>query len=467
MQWMPQSIRFRPLVTGLMEKPYIGVLLLIKNQIKSLNQLAVPLIANSLFGLSIECIDQAMVGHLSISAFAAIGAVGNFLYTLAGIIDSIAIAFNIYGSQAIGERRNDKFLALFRSSLLLDFFLGAGFGLFLLLFRGSLLRQLYGFSGQTLHEANTYLSIMSGYPLLQLIIFTLTNCLKIKKNTKWILIISTTTTLLHTGLNYLLIFGKLGFPELGIAGAAISSMLILCLDAGCYAWLLRKEIWAALPARRSKLIFLIQKSLPLLGQELIEGGLFVIALQALLAHLGTIVLSSYLLIGQFLQIGLIPAFMYSSALLTLVGESQGARHSTRLKTLPRLASALALTFFSLSGILFSILWSPFAGLITSNLRLIHYSAGIFLLLWLANSFQPLFTIYKAALQSVGQSTYVFLTTFLVNLAALILMILITIDMHLGIYGIAFCLFGNYSALFAILLLSYSKAVKRSGITAPS
>ena len=49
--------------------------------------------------------------------------------------------------------------------------------------------------------------------------------------TKVTLIITLTTVLLNIPLNYLLIFGKLGFPELGVSGAAISSVIVQIITA--------------------------------------------------------------------------------------------------------------------------------------------------------------------------------------------------------------------------------------------
>ncbi|MCO7126508.1 MATE family efflux transporter [Sporolactobacillus shoreicorticis] len=432
----------------------------LKLHIKPLNQLAVPLIANSIFGLSIELIDQAMVGHLSVSAYASVGAAGNFLYTMAGIFGAIAIVLNILGSKAIGEHREDKYLSILSSSLLINLLIGIIFGVPAFLCGRTFLKAVYGFSGTALYEGTTYLSLMSGYMLLQLCIFTLTNCLKIKKCTQWIMIISTTTAVLHSGLNYLLIYGLFGFPRLEIAGTAISSTITLCIDCLAYCWILRKDLQSALHIRPKKVRLIIYQSLPLMGQELLQGSLFVIALNAFLAHLGMLVLSSYLLIGQLLQIGLIPAFMYSSALLTLVSESSGAHRISDLNAYPKTAAVLTMTLFSLTGIVFYLFRAPIAGVITNDPHLISFSSGIFLILWLANLFNPLFEVYKAAMQSVEKSTFVLIATLVVHLGALATMLWLTFPLRLGIYGIAAGLFMNYFVMYFCLKIAYSRDVQQ-------
>lgn len=426
--------------------------------VKPLNQLAIPLIANSIFGLSIELVDQAMIAHLSVAAYASVGAIGNFLYTVRGIIGAVAITLNIYGSKAIGEKQKSRYLNYLSSSLLLDVLFGIGLGFFCFIGKDLLLRRLYGFSGISLQEGNDYLSLMSGYFFLQLVIFTLTNCLKINKNTKWILIVSTTTTLLHTCLNYLLIFGAFGYQGLGVSGAAISSTITLCLDAGAYVFLLRNDIKSALHFPPAEAVFILVRSLPLMGQELLEGSVFIIVLNALLAHISPLILSGYLLISQILQIGLVPTFMYSSALLTLVSESNGARNQSDLKDFPRAAGIFAMILFCFIGILFYLLRVPITSLITNDTSLIRYSANIFLILWLANVFRPLFEVYKSALQSVGQSRCVLKLTCVVNTITLVLMI--TLIEYLKLYGVAIGLLFNYFVIFLLLNLNYLRYLRR-------
>ena len=45
-----------------------------------LNQIAVPLMLSNVLSLVISLCDQAMIGHLSISSFAAVGIVAGFIW---------------------------------------------------------------------------------------------------------------------------------------------------------------------------------------------------------------------------------------------------------------------------------------------------------------------------------------------------------------------------------------------------
>ncbi|WP_100488356.1 MATE family efflux transporter [Sporolactobacillus pectinivorans] len=426
---------------------------------QSLNALAIPLIANAVFGLAIELIDQAMLGHVSIAAFQSVGAIGNFLYTISGILGSLAITFNIYGSRAMGENRPENYYDYLISSLVMNGILGIGFGLLLLVTEIPLLRGLYGFSGSTLRAGVDYLSIMSGYVLLQLVSFTLTNCLKIRKKTRWIFIVSTTTTIIHTCLNYLLIFGAFGFPLLSVRGAALSDIVTLCLDIIIYSVVLRDDLKASFRHRPTVISSIFSRSLPLMGQETLEGSIFVIGLNAILSHIGGLALSGYLLISQLFQITFIPTYMYGTALITVVSESFGSRNRNGMSDIPKVAAVWVMALFSVLGILSFLLREPLIGLITNQIHLIRYAADIFIILLLANLFRPLFEVYKSSLQSVGKSVYVLSRSFIIELISLAVMLILSFALRMGLNGVAACLFFNYAVLYFLLRMFYKKSVE--------
>lgn len=63
-------------------------------KIKEINLIALPLLLQSITGLALGLVDQAMIGRISIEAFAAVGVIVALLYTITGILGSIAVAFN-------------------------------------------------------------------------------------------------------------------------------------------------------------------------------------------------------------------------------------------------------------------------------------------------------------------------------------------------------------------------------------
>ncbi len=77
--------------------------------------------------------------------------------------------------------------------------------------------------GSVLMYAQSYLSIVGGAIFLQAIINSLATIIRVHGFTKQAMFISLGMNIIHIAGNYVLIFGKFGFPELGVQGVAISS----------------------------------------------------------------------------------------------------------------------------------------------------------------------------------------------------------------------------------------------------
>jgi multidrug efflux pump len=78
---------------------------LISNETKELNNIAVPLIIQSMAGLIIGFTDQAMVGRISILAYSAVGVISSLLSLLAGVLGFTSVVFNINGAKSLGKIR--------------------------------------------------------------------------------------------------------------------------------------------------------------------------------------------------------------------------------------------------------------------------------------------------------------------------------------------------------------------------
>jgi putative MATE family efflux protein len=141
--------------------------------------------------------------------------------------------------------------------------------------------------------------------------------------------IRTISVPLNVVLNALLIFGVGPLPELGIAGAAIGTVLANLLSAGLFTGVLLSGRFVArlrLGGRQfdSDIISeILRVGTPLAGSRLADtGGRFPFLF--VLGQLGTPVLAAYAIGRQVMQLAMMPAWGYSTASSTLVGQSLGA-----------------------------------------------------------------------------------------------------------------------------------------------
>ncbi|ONI43371.1 hypothetical protein AN640_06405 [Candidatus Epulonipiscium fishelsonii] len=427
------------------------------HMIKELNSIAIPLIIQSITGLCLGLIDQAMIGRISVISFGAIGIGISILSFLAGILGYISTSFNIKASRVLGKNNTTAIKEYFLSSIVLNTIVGLLLGIFLVLGKRTLLMYIFGFEGEILEQACIYINIMSPYLILQLLLFNFSALLKIQKQTKWILISSTISTISNLILNYILIFGKLGMPILGIRGAAISTVISMFLNLSIYVYLSRSYIDFKINSLKTHLRNfkeLIVTALPLMTQELLEGSIFIVGIQALISNIGVIELSSYLIVVQINNILLMPMYMYGTAILTLVSENLGKEDFAYIKNIPKVAGNLAFILYFIGGIICILYREYIPNLITNDVEVIAYASNLIPLILVSNLFNSKSTIYQYSMQAIDSGKDALFIATKINFISLFIMLIIFIVSNGSIMSIFIGLFINFTLLWIFYSRKY-------------
>ncbi|GFI22830.1 multidrug resistance protein NorM [Lachnospiraceae bacterium] len=392
-----------------------------KTSTQELNKIAIPLIIQNISSFLIGFVDEMFIGRISTEAYGAIGVATSLTFFIAGVFSYAAVAFNIIGSRKIGEKNTDDFRKSLMASLIIDVFIGLIYAITIILIGKRLFRIVYGFSGEALTAALTYIYITSPYMLFQMIIFTFHSYFKIKKKTKYIMWGAIGATVLNTVLDYVLIFGKCGLEPMGVAGVATASMISVLINMLIYIWIGRKDIrflWKDKSIYIKEMTTLIKTSLPLAGEELLEGSVFVVVINALIAQIGIIEIGAYLLIKKIIDMIMIPMFMYGSAVLTLVSENTGQKDQDRIMKTTETGVVISILLFLVGGLIVIFFRKQVPRLISEDDVLISFASTIMFPMVLMNFFNPIQTIYKYALQAYGDGNFVLYAAAFVHLIIL-------------------------------------------------
>ena len=194
-----------------------------KSFFQSVIQIAIPVALQSMLQSSFSMIDQVMVGQLGSTSIAAVGIAGKFAFLYSVVIGAITAIAGIMLAQYIGQKDQasaDKSLCV---NLMVSGGIALVFTLLSLMFSGQIMR-LYSEDADTVRLAASYLRMIAGTYVPIGVASTLSVMLRCNDWAKAPLYAATVSALTNTGLNYLLIFGKLGAPALGVRGAAIASV---------------------------------------------------------------------------------------------------------------------------------------------------------------------------------------------------------------------------------------------------
>ena len=196
---------------------------------QSVCALAIPVALQSMLQSAFSMVDQIMIGQLGEIQVAGVGLAGKFASIYAVLISAIGAAAGIMISQYLGQENNRGVWQSFFANLLLSGGIAGIFTAVCILFPERIMGA-YTRDAQTRQTAAEYLALISGTFVPMAGAALLSTLLRCRERPRLPLYASIAAALLNTGLNYILIFGKLGLAPMGIKGAAIATVLSQCAN---------------------------------------------------------------------------------------------------------------------------------------------------------------------------------------------------------------------------------------------
>jgi putative MATE family efflux protein len=181
--------------------------------------------------------------------------------------------------------------------------------------------------------------------------------------------------LIANGINIVLdpclIFGIGPFPELGVTGAGIATLIGRGTGVAYQFWMLRRGVGRIAlrgPAARVELPIvreLVRLSLGGVGQLLIATASWVV-LMRIVAPFGSAALSGYTIAIRIVVFALMPAWGLSNAAATLVGQNLGAREPERAEHSVWLTGRYNMVFMLAVTVLFLAFAPALVGIFTAK-----------------------------------------------------------------------------------------------------
>ena len=202
-------------------------------------RLASPVILGMLGHTFVSFIDNVMVGQLGAAELAAVSLGNSFIF----IAMSLGIGFSTAITPLVAEADTEKNFTKGKSVFKHGFFLCTVMGiiLFLLLLLAKPLMTVMDQPEEVVVLAIPYLDLVA-FSLVPLIVFQafkqFSDGLSL---TKYPMYATLLANILNVAINYVLIFGKFGFPQLGIVGAAVGTLVSRFVMLFFLWWLLAKR----------------------------------------------------------------------------------------------------------------------------------------------------------------------------------------------------------------------------------
>lgn len=185
--------------------------------------IAVPVMLSQLGQVVVQMADTMMVGRLGAEELASVSFAGAVFNV--GLLFSMGTALGLTPlvGKAFAEKKDGETVSLFQNSFILNLIFACLVGG--VLFGVSFFMDKMGQTDRVAELAIPYFRIMvvSMFPLM--IFLSFKQFMEGIGNTRTAMVITILANLINIGLNYLWIYGKMGFQEYGVAGAAYATLV--------------------------------------------------------------------------------------------------------------------------------------------------------------------------------------------------------------------------------------------------
>ena len=201
----------------------------IKKEGKKLLQIGSPIIATQLISMGLNFTDTVMAGNLSALDLAAV-AIGNAIFMpIAIFCMATLIAINPVVSQFLGARKFDEIGKSARQLLWLILLLSIP--AFFLLRNMDIIMYWIEVTPEIVPIADGYLKAISWGTLPLMVYAGIRYFSEGLSVTKPAMYIAIGALILNIGANYVLMYGKLGFPQLGAVGTGYATSIVCLFEA--------------------------------------------------------------------------------------------------------------------------------------------------------------------------------------------------------------------------------------------
>lgn len=342
---------------------------------KSFMILALSLALQNLLTYGVNMMDTLMLGRYSQNAMGGVSLCNQIQFLLQMLVVGAGEGAVVMGSQYWGRKKLEPIPHII--GVALRFGGALAVLLFILVFGwpNQILRLLSN-DPAVIAEGAKYFSIIR----YTYVIFTITNILVASLRSIGVVrigyMISGSTLVINVCLNYLLIYGNLGFPEMGVRGAACATLIARCVELIIVIWFLKyRENVLNLNLRKllhidtSYVRDYMKVSLPVLINQALWGVAQMVQ-TGILGHLGGDVTAANAISVQVYQVLSVVCYGAASAAGIVVGRTIGEDNEKKLHPLVTTLQVLFISIGLCSGLAIFLLRGPilaaFGGTLTEN-----------------------------------------------------------------------------------------------------
>ncbi|MEZ4656065.1 MAG: MATE family efflux transporter [Caldilineaceae bacterium] len=373
-------------------------------------QLAWPVISENFLQTLLGIVDTLMVAQLGAFALAGVGTAIQIMFFVIAALSATSVGSSVLVAQAVGARKLDAASHLAKQSLVWSVLISIpliGLGIY----AAQPLIGMFGMAADVTAIGVDYLRVTLVTVMALTLLLIGGGVLRGVGDSRTPMLVTMLANVINVVLDYGLVFGKLGMPEMGAVGSAWATFISRVIGLALLLWVLwrgREGIsirgaagWLPqMDAARNILRIGVPAALE---QMLISVGFLFMTI--VVARLGAEAMAAQRIALNAMSLSFLPGVGFGIAATALVGQSIGARNQAEGKAVGRISTQWALIWMSVLGLVFFVLAEQIMRLFTAEAPVIELGAAGLRIIALTQPFWAISIVQGGALRGTGNTRY--------------------------------------------------------------
>ena len=379
--------------------------------LKLLRQIAIPSMTGSMFQTLFNLVDTFYAGRISPDALAALAKAFPLYFIIISAGIGIVAGCNSLIANSLGSNNRVAASIYSYNSLIYAFFVSVFITLVGIFFSNDLLK-LMGSTDAGVALSKEYTDIIFLGTIVFLILTSFNAILYAQGDTKTYRNVLIVGVILNIILNPIFIFGLLFIPPFGIAGLAISTVLIQFGACIYLYYKVNKTELKILPKisnfiiRRNFFINIVNQCMPItMALFLVATGTFL--LLSFITIFGDAAVAGYGAAVRFEHLFSLPVIGLNTAVISIAGQNFGARRYDRIKEVYSKSIIIGMIIMCIAGGIIYILSEPIMRIFTSDLEVIKYGSTYLKITAFIGPIYPVFFISHALFTALKKTFLIF------------------------------------------------------------
>lgn len=424
----------------------------------------VELVLTSLTSMADQIMVGRLPGQLGVQALSAVGLCMNPKFILMTALMAINTGTTAVVARYRGMGNQEKANQTFKQSLIFNIFLSAIMMVIGVVFARELIGLIAGngISETTVEYAVTYFRIqMYGFiPLMMT--NTVTSTLRAIGDSKMPMVYNTVANVVNLFFNYGLIYGKLGMPEMDVAGASLATVIGQCVAFVIAMYIMfskKRYVYIDFKEKTgyNKTIMsnVLGIGLPsMLEQLCLRIGIIIYS--RIVASLGDISYATHMVCMNIQSLTFMSGMAFQNSATTLMGQSLGRRRLDMADNYTRMTRNISFWISCVIGVVLALFGGQIVNIYNSTPEIVEMGGKLLAIVAITQPFQSSQFVTTGALRGAGDTKYPAVVIFICTLIVRsVLGYIFVVQLDMGLIGAWFAIVVDQLLKTAMIFARYN------------